>query len=37
MCERDISEYPFLIVYCPKKYKTEQMHDKTVDDCQAAW
>ena len=33
MCERVLSEDPFLIVYCPDKYKTQRMCDKAVDDC----
>ena len=31
-----ISEYPFLIVYCPDEYKTLRMSGKTVDDSLAA-
>ena len=32
MCDRVSSEDPFLIVYCPNKYKTERMCDEAVDD-----
>ena len=27
---------PFLIVYCPDKYKTQKMCDEALDDCLAA-
>ena len=36
MCDRVSSEDPFLIVYCPNKYKTERMCDEAVDDPLAA-
>ena len=36
MCGRVVSEDPFLIVYCPDKYKTQKMCDKAVDDSLAA-
>ena len=36
MCERVVSEDPFLVVYCPDKYKTQRMCDKTVDDSLVA-
>ena len=36
MCGRVVSEDPFLIVYCPGKYKTQKMCDKAVDDSLAA-
>ena len=35
MCDRAISEDPFIVVYCPDKYKTQRMPDKAVDDCLA--
>ena len=31
-----VSEDPFLIVYCPYKFKTQRMCDEAVDDCIAA-
>ena len=36
MCERVVSEDPFLIVYCPDKYKSQRMYDKAIDDSIAA-
>ena len=36
MCDRVVSEDPFLIVYCLDKYKTQKMCDEAVDDCLAA-
>ena len=36
MCDRVISEYPFMLVYCPDKHKTQKMCDEAVDDCLAA-
>ena len=36
MCVRVVSEDPFLIVYCPDKYKSQKMCDKGVDDSLAA-
>ena len=36
MCDRDISDYLFLIVYCPNKYITQKMFDEVVDDYLAA-
>ena len=35
MCDRVVSKDPFLIVYCPDKYKTERMCDKAVDSLAA--
>ena len=32
MCDRDISEDPSLIVYCPNKYITRKICDEAVDD-----
>ena len=32
MCDRVVSEYPFLIVYCLDECKTQRMCDKAVDD-----
>ena len=31
-----VSLYPFVIVYCPDKYKTQKKCDETVDDSLAA-
>ena len=36
MCERYVSEDPFLIVYFPDKYETQGMRDEAVDDSPAA-
>ena len=36
MCDRDVSEDPSLIVYCPDKYITQKMCDEAVDDSVAA-
>ena len=35
MCDRVIYENPFLIVYCPDKYITQNKCDEAVDDCLA--
>ena len=32
MCDRVVSEDPFLIVYCPNTYITQKMCDEAVDD-----
>ena len=32
MCDRVVSEDPFLTVYCPDKYITQKMCDEDVDD-----
>ena len=36
MCDKVVSEDPFLIVYCPDKSKTQIMCDNAVDDSPAA-
>ena len=36
ICDIVVSSYPFLIVYCPDKNKTQKMCDEAVDDCLAA-
>ena len=36
MCDRVVSEDPFLIVYCYDEYKTQRMCDEAVDDCLVA-
>ena len=36
MCDIIVSEDPFLIVYCPDKYKTQRMCDESVDYSLAA-
>ena len=36
MCGRVIYEDPFMLVYCPDRYKTQKMCDEAVDDCLAA-
>ena len=34
MCDRVVSEDPFIIVYCPNKYKTQRMCDSsTAKEC----
>ena len=35
-CVTAISEDPFMLVYCPDKYKTQRMYDEAVDDGLAA-
>ena len=36
MCERVVSEDPFMLIYYPDRYKTQKMCDEAVDDCLAA-
>ena len=36
MCDRFISDDPFLLMWVPNQYKTQQMCDKGVDVCLAA-
>ena len=36
ICDRVVSEDPFLIVYCPNRYNTQRMCDEAIDDCLAA-
>ena len=36
MYDRIVSEDPFMLVYCPEKYKTQRMCDEAVDDYLAA-
>ena len=36
MCDIIVSEDPFLIFYCPDKYKTQRMCDEAVDYCLAS-
>ena len=36
MCDRAISEDPFMLIYCPNSYKTQRMCDKAVNDCMVA-
>ena len=33
MCDRVASEDPFMLVYCPDKYKSQRMCDEAVDHC----
>ena len=35
MCERNVSEDPFILFYCPDRYRTQRVCDEAVDDCQA--
>ena len=35
VCDRVVSEDPFLIAYCPDKYITQRMCDKAIDDSLA--
>ena len=30
MCDRIVSEDPFLVVYCPDKYKTQRMYNEAA-------
>ena len=34
MCDKIISENPFMLKYCPDKYVTQKMCDQAVDDFQ---
>ena len=36
MCDRAVSHYSFLTVYCPDKYKTQEMGDEAAADSIAA-
>ena len=36
MCDRVVSEEPFLIINCPDKYKTQRMRDEAADHSLAA-
>ena len=36
MCDRSVSDDPFLIVYCLDEYTTQRMCGKTVDDSLVA-
>ena len=36
MCDRAVSEHPFLILYCPGKYITQKVWDEAVDGCLAS-
>ena len=36
ICDIVVSLYPFKIVYCPDKYKTQRMWDEAVDHSLAA-
>ena len=36
MCDRVTPEDPFMLVYCPDRYKTQKMCDEAADDCLAA-
>ena len=33
MCNKVVSEDPFILQYCHDKYKTREVCDKTVDSC----
>ena len=33
MCDKVVSEEPFMLKYCLDRYKTQEMHNKTVDAC----
>ena len=36
MCDRTIFEDPFMLVYCPDKYKVQKIHDECIDGCMEA-
>ena len=36
VCDKVVSEYTFLTVYCPDKYKTQRRSDEAVHDSLAA-
>ena len=31
MCDKVVSKEPFMLKYCPDKYKSQEMFNKTVD------
>ena len=33
MCGKIVSKDPFMLNYCPEKYKIHEMCDKAVDSC----
>ena len=33
MCDRVIFEDPFMLIYCPDRYETQQMCNEAVDNC----
>ena len=35
MCDKIVSDDPFLIVYCPDEDKSQRVCDEAVDDCLA--
>ena len=36
ICDRIVSENPFMLKYCHDRYKTQEMCDEAVDDCLSA-
>ena len=36
MCDRDIYEESFMIIYCSYRTKTQNMYDEAIDDCLVA-
>ena len=36
MCDRDVSEDAFMLIYCTNRYKTQRMCNKAANDCLAA-
>ena len=33
MCDKDVSEKPFILKHCPDKFETQDMCDKAVYSC----
>ena len=35
MCDRVVSEDPFILIFCSDRYKTQKLCDEAFDDCLA--
>ena len=33
MCDKGVSKNPFMLIYCPDRYKPQKICDQAVDDC----
>ena len=36
MCDRFVSEDPFMLMYCSNKFKIQKTWDEAIDDCLSA-
>ena len=36
MCDRVVSEDPFILIFCSDRYETQKLCDEAFDDCLAA-